>query len=337
MDMHDSVIVGFRKSGGRRVRETRMNVRVSTERDVSDVIRGRVDRKEMERGKIVVEKVGSQSSVTRCFSQYPLKFIIPTKAGRSDIDAVWIYTLTYGGGIVSGDCISFDLIIQDACTAVLTTQASTKVYKSVAIKCSQQIMEARIGSDALLVVIPDPVTCFSTARYSQKQVFRIVSGSSLLVVDWITSGRHQSGEKWDFSLYKSTNHIYLDDKPLFLDTVLLENGNVTSIAERMHDYQVIAMVILLGPKLQDIQDQVQEDVKKMMSEQLHAPSAGGRSKVCNSVGYAKPSLIASCNSFGPKGIGVIIRISATTTEAVYRFLHRQLASMEPMVGLCPYP
>ncbi|GJV65547.1 urease accessory protein D [Tanacetum coccineum] len=243
------------------------------------------------------------------------------KAGRSDIDAVWIYTLTYGGGIVSGDCISFDLIIQDACTAVLTTQASTK---------------ARIGSDALLVVIPDPVTCFSTARYSQKQVFRIVSGSSLLVVDWITSGRHQSGEKWDFSLYKSTNHIYLDDKPLFLDTVLLENGNVTSIAERMHDYQVIAMVILLGPKLQDIQDQVQEDVKKMMSEQLHAPSAGGRSKACNSVGYAKPSLIASCNSFGPKGIGVIIRISATTTEAVYRFLHRQLASMEPMLGLCPY-
>ncbi|PWA72160.1 urease accessory protein D [Artemisia annua] len=262
-------------------------------------------------GKIVVEKVGEKSRVTRCFSKYPLKFIIPTKAGPSDIDAVWIYTLTYGGGIVS-------------------------VYKSVAFNCSQQIMEANIGSDALLVIIPDPVTCFSTARYSQKQVFRILSDSSLLVVDWITSGRHESGEKWDFSLYKSTNHIYLDNKPLFLDTVLLENGNVTSIAERMQDYQVIAMVILLGPKLQDIQNQVQEDVKKMMSEQLHAPSAGGRSKACNGDGSAKPSLIASCNSFGPKGIGVVVRIAATTTEAVYRFLHCQLAGMEPMLGLCPY-
>lgn len=95
----------------------------------------------MESGKIVVEKVGQKSRVTRCFSKYPLKFIIPTKAGPSDIDAVWIYTLTYGGGIVSGDCISFDLMIQDACTAVLTTQASTKVYKSVAFNCSNQIME----------------------------------------------------------------------------------------------------------------------------------------------------------------------------------------------------
>ncbi|KAI3825654.1 hypothetical protein L1987_07190 [Smallanthus sonchifolius] len=200
----------------------------------------------METGRLVVGRVGGKSAVTRCFSKYPLKFIVPTKAGRSQIDAVWIYTLTYGGGIVSGDCISFDLTIEDGCTAVLTTQASTKVYKSVAFKCSEQVMEARVGDGALLVVIPDPVTCFSTAKYSQKQVFRIMSGSSLLVVDWITSGRHESGEKWDFTLYKSTNNIYMETNPLFLDTVLLENGNVTSIAERMQDYQVIAMVILLG-------------------------------------------------------------------------------------------
>ena len=77
-----------------------------------------------------------------------------------------------------------------------------------------------MGSDALLAVIPDPVTCFSTARYVQKQVFRISSDSSLVIVDWVTSGRHESGEKWDFDLYKSTNHIFLeDDEPLLLDTV----------------------------------------------------------------------------------------------------------------------
>ncbi|XP_076900174.1 urease accessory protein D-like isoform X1 [Bidens hawaiensis] len=287
-------------------------------------------------GRLVVGRVGGKSTVTRCFSKYPLKFIVPTKAGPSSIDAVWIYTLTYGGGIVSGDCISFDVTLEDACTAVLTTQASTKVYKSVASKCSVQLMEARIGNGALLVVIPDPVTCFSTAKYAQNQVFRMTPGSNLLIVDWITSGRHESGEKWDFTLYKSTNHIYMETKPLFLDTVLLENRNVTSIAERMQDYQVTAMVVLLGPKLKDIQNQIQEDVKKMMSAQLHVPSTGGRTKSINGGGYTKPSLIASCNSFGPKGIGVVVRIAATTTESVYRFLHSQLAGMEPMIGLRPY-
>lgn len=297
-------------------------------------------RDEMEEttGKLVVEKVGGKSTVTRCFSKYPLKFILPRKVGPSQNDAVWIYTLSYGGGIVSGDSISCDFTIGDGCTAVLTTQSSTKVYKSVASKCSKQVLEAKIGSDALLVVIPDPVTCFSTAKYSQKQVFRITPDSSLLIVDWITSGRHESGEKWNFELYKSTNHIICESNPLFLDTVLLEQESITSIAERMQDYQVIAMVILLGPKLKHVQNLIQENVKKMMSQELHIPSSsfGSYTKTRNEHCFTKPNFIASCNAFGPKGFGVVIRIAATTTESVYRFLHQQLASMEPMLGLSPY-
>ncbi|OIT03377.1 urease accessory protein d [Nicotiana attenuata] len=174
----------------------------------------------METGKVIVEKVGGKSTVTKCFSKYPLKFIIPRKVGSSETDAVWIYTITYGGGIVSGDSIACDITVGDCCTTVLTTQASTKVYKAVGSKSSEQVLEARIGSNAFLAVIPDPVTCFSTAKYSQRQVFKVVSDSSLLHVDWITSGRHERGEKWDFDLYKSTNDIFHNgDEPLFLDTI----------------------------------------------------------------------------------------------------------------------
>ncbi|KAK2988330.1 hypothetical protein RJ640_000317 [Escallonia rubra] len=278
----------------------------------------------------------------------------PCKVGPSQTDAVWVYTLTYGGGVVSGDCILCNFTIGDGCTTVLTTQASTKVYKSVASKCSEQVFEvkapgqnqsnhevilAKIGSDALLVVIPDPVTCFSTAKYSQKQVFRMMSDSSLLIVDWITSGRHESGEKWDFELYKSTNHIFLaGDEPLFLDTILLDQTSITSIAERMQDYQVIAMVILLGPKLKHVQNQVKENVQKMMSEQLHISSTsfGGYKKARTDLCFAPPSFVASCSAFGPQGTGVVVRIAAMTTESVYRFLQHQLASLEPLLGVPPY-
>jgi urease accessory protein len=42
--------------------------------------REREREREMERtGKVVVEKVGGKSTVTRCFSKYPLKFIVPSK------------------------------------------------------------------------------------------------------------------------------------------------------------------------------------------------------------------------------------------------------------------
>ncbi|WOG89549.1 hypothetical protein DCAR_0208787 [Daucus carota subsp. sativus] len=294
---------------------------------------------DLKTGTVVVEKVMGKSTATRCFSKYPLKFILPRKVGSSQTDAVWIYALTYGGGIVSGDSISCEFTIGDGCTAVLTTQASTKVYKCVGSRCSVQIYEARIGIDALLVVIPDPVTCFSTAKYSQKQVFRIMSNSSLLIVDWITSGRHESGEKWDFTHYKSTNHIYLEgDEPLFLDTVLLEQGSTVTIAERVQDYQVLAMVIILGPKLKHVQTKVQEDVKNMMSEQLQLPATSLRRYSAPSTSHSliKPSFLASCSPFGPQGSGVVIRIAAMTTESVYRFLQQQLASLEPLVGVLPY-
>ncbi|XP_057970761.1 urease accessory protein D isoform X2 [Malania oleifera] len=269
----------------------------------------------METGRVLVEKVGGRSRVTQCFSKYPLKFMIPRKVSPAQTDAVWIYSLSYGGGIVSGDSISSEFTIGDGCTAVLTTQASTKVYKSVGSKCSEQILEAKIGSDALFAYVPDPVTCFSTA-----------------------SGRHESGEKWEFELYRSTNHILLEDgQPLFLDTVLLERESFSSISERMQGYQVMAMIIILGPKLKHVQNQFQEDVKRMMSEQLHFPSALGNSRKTNSDDHlTKPSFIGSCSVFGPKGFGVVVRIASMTTESVYKFLQNQLASMETLFGVPLY-
>ncbi|KAL2664197.1 hypothetical protein AAZV13_02G144800 [Glycine max] len=265
--------------------------------------RGRIMRsgeavREMEMGSVVVEKVGGRSSVTSCFSRYPLKFIIPKKVGSSKTDAVWVYALNYGGGIVS----------------------------------------ARVGSNALLAIIPDPVTCFSTARYCQKQVFCVLPDSNLVMVDWITSGRHESGEKWDFDLYRSTNNIFLEDgQPLFLDTMLLDKEKIGCVQEHMHNYQVIAMIVLLGPKMQYIQNLVQDHVKKVMSEQLQHPSAAWshqRDKADHFI--TKPSFIASCSAFGPKKIGLLVRVAAETTESVYKFLRHQLAPLEPMIGVPPY-
>ncbi|XP_051117224.1 urease accessory protein D-like isoform X2 [Andrographis paniculata] len=214
----------------------------------------------MDRGKLVVERVQGKSTLTRCFSKYPFKFINPNKVGG---DAVWVYTITYGGGIVSGDSIDYDIEVGDDCMAVLTTQSSTKVYKSIGSKCSKQSLEAIVGSGALLALIPDPV--------------------------------------------------------------LLEKGSCG--LDQLQHYHAIAMIIILGPKLKLIQDQIQKDVKKLMSQPLFSK---GSSK------EAKPSFLASCSTFGQKGQGVVVRVASTTTESIYNFLQQQLASMEVLLGAPPY-
>ncbi|CAM0946590.1 unnamed protein product [Alopecurus aequalis] len=290
-------------------------------------------------GVVRVEKVRGRSAVTRCFAKYPLKIIVPSKVGASSSGAVWLYAVTYGGGIVSGDRISCSVSVGDGCTAAMATQASTKVYKAVGLKCSEQVLEATVGKDALFAFIPDPVTCFSTARHYQKQVFHVSSSSNLVLVDWFTSGRYESGEIWDFNSYKSINHILSEeDHPLFIDSVLLEQGSNCSIAERMQEYNVVAMVVLLGPKLKHIQDQMQHEVKNMMSVQLRPPTSGGGRYAARPqpLHPQRPPLIASCSPFGRTGTGMVARIVAVSTESVYTFLRHHLAALEPFLGAAPY-
>lgn len=56
------------------------------------------------------------------------------------------------------------------------------------------------------------------------------------------------------------------------------------------------------PKLQHVQNQVQQYVKNMMSEQLRMPSTALRAygKTNNDHRLTKPAFIASCSGFGPK-------------------------------------
>uniref|UniRef100_A0A453NK15 Urease accessory protein D n=1 Tax=Aegilops tauschii subsp. strangulata TaxID=200361 RepID=A0A453NK15_AEGTS len=261
-------------------------------------------------GVVRVEKVRGRSAVTRCFAKYPLKIIVPSKVGPASSGAVWLYVLTYGGGIVSGDKISCAVTVGDGCTAAMTTQASTKVYKAVGSKCSEQ-----------------------------KQVFHVSGDSNLVIVDWFTSGRYESGEKWDFTSYKSVNHILLEEyQPLFIDSVLLEQGSDCTIAERMQEYNVVAMVVLLGPKLKHIQDQMQDEVKNVMSVQLHPPTSGGGRYAARpqALHPQSPPLVASCSPFSRMGTGMVARIVAVSTESVYTFLRHHLAALEPFLGVTPY-
>lgn len=68
-------------------------------------------------GAVRVEKVRGRSALTRCFARYPLKLIAPSKVGPASCDAVWLYALTYGGGIVSVSPETFPLSFLSALPA----------------------------------------------------------------------------------------------------------------------------------------------------------------------------------------------------------------------------
>ncbi|KAI5082738.1 hypothetical protein GOP47_0002481 [Adiantum capillus-veneris] len=274
-------------------------------------------------GCIEVDHVAGKSMATRLFSKYPLKLIVPNKVAPS-VDVVWIYALSYGGGLVSGDTVYVQVRIGSCCTAVFTTQASTKVYKSNAGLACEQLLEVHIQQKGTFAMLPDPVTCFQASKYSQVQVFHLAADANVVLVDWCTSGRRERGEVWAFNSYRSTNHLYLEGKgPLFLDSMCLECGD-TTILERMQPFQVVAMLLIYGPKLRNLCLQLEELIQIRNRKALKSRPRG------------MPDLLVSCSTFGPKEDGLVVRIVATTTELVYAFLHHHLATLSSLIGVPPY-
>ncbi len=169
----------------------------------------------------------------------PLRILSPRAAGN----AAWLVTSSYGGGLVDGDHVVFDVTVDAGATCVVTTQAPTKIYKGR----SSQETRVRVHADGALLCVPDPVVPFRDAAFRQLTAIEMTSTSSLVLCDVLTAGRVAFGERWNATSLDSTLSITVDGKRLLHDRVLLAGD----VAAKMRKYEALATLVVLGPKLRD--------------------------------------------------------------------------------------
>lgn len=256
---------------------------------------------------------GADTVLTRSFATSPVK-VFATRGGRS---ACWVYAATLGGGLVGGDELQMTVEVEAGARALLTTQASTKVYRS--LRPASQRLSATVDAGGLLAVVPDPIVCFASAHFAQTQSYALSGDASLVVVDWMTSGRHQAGERWAFSRYENRLAISRDGRPVFYDAFVLE-PDLDSIVERMGRFEVVLTAVLMGPLVQDAADLILEEAS--------------RSPVVKN-----SDVIASASKFGGSGpgdSGTLLRIAGVSVEQVGRALREYLTFLCPLLGDDPW-
>lgn len=189
-----------------------------------------------------VIRSGVRSVVSRAYATSPLRLLMPANHGH----AAWIYSSSFGGGLVDGDHIAMDIDVGRGAAAFISTQASTKIYRSPHGTSAE--MRARVAADGLLVVAPDPVVCFSGARYRQTQTFELADRGALVLLDWVSSGRHVAGERWAFDEYHNQITVRVDGRLLVHDAMALRaaDGN---LRERLGRFNVLAVAVLAGASL----------------------------------------------------------------------------------------
>ena len=257
-------------------------------------------------GSLVVERVGTRSLVTRAFATSPLRLLTPRNHGR----AAWIYTSTYGGGLVDGDALRLDLEIGADAAALLATQAATKVYRSP--RGTSMSMTARVGERALLVAAPDPVVCFRGASYRQDQRIDLAETGGLVFIDWLTSGRHAAGERWSFDRYASRLAISRQGRRVLLDALALD---AAGLANRMGRFDVALVAIVLGPALVP-----------------HAESVLARVAATSIARRARLLVGASAIAGG----GCLLRMIGTSVEDVGRAARGHLSFVPALLGDDPW-
>ena len=209
-------------------------------------------------GVVELAHVSGATAVVRRLARSPFKLLTPRRTGH----CAHVVTSTYGGGLLAGDAISLRLRAGPHTRCAVGTQASTKVYAGDANRRSRQSLEADVGDGAVLAVAPDPVTCFAGASYTQRQCFRLASGASLLLIDWLTSGRAARGERWTFASYRSETRIDVDGRTIARDALLLE-GAGGSAARHLGRFDCLATVFLLGPAFGDASRSLLDRVGRM--------------------------------------------------------------------------
>lgn len=249
-------------------------------------------------GVLAVARGARGSVVTRAVARSPLQLLVPRNHGH----AVWAFLSSHGGGLVDGDEVAFRVEVDAGAAAMLTTQASTKVYRSP--RGCRQSVTASVGDGGLLLVLPDPVVCFAGARLEQSIAIDLGEGASVVLVDATTAGRVAHGERWAFARYRSVLSVGRGERELVRDAIELDPRH-GALPARLGRFDAIATVIAVGPQAASLLgDVIRNDCF---------------------VGVSSPI---------PEG--VLVRAAATSTEELQRGLRILLGGIASLLGDDPF-
>lgn len=189
---------------------------------------------------------GGTSVLARQHVPYPFHITKPFRLYPERPDLITLYLQSASGGLYRGDYLSLDIAMGQRAAAHLTTQAATVVHRS-ADRPARHDTRIRVGADAFLHCVPDPLILFPEAALFASTHVTLEPGARAVVAESIAchdpEGRGRPFDQVALSLDIETS----DGAVLVRERARITGAEFQDPASPLGRWRAYGALVILGP------------------------------------------------------------------------------------------
>jgi urease accessory protein len=151
----------------------------------------------------------------------------PLYVQRTFVDPVGTcqaYLLHPPGGIVGGDQLRVEVLVEAGAQALLTSPGATKFYRSTGQE-SQLLQSIRVEAGASFEWLPQDAIVFSGAIARSVAKVELASGARFAAWEVVSLGRPAAAERFVDGCFRQSFELWLDGEPLWVDRAMYRGGD----------------------------------------------------------------------------------------------------------------
>lgn len=169
----------------------------------------------------------AEGGVTRLADLYqsdPLRILFPAVPAGEMPTAVMVTT---SGGLVGGDRLDMTVTAGPGTSALVTSQAAEKVYRSLGPDCRVEV-RLRVDEGAWLEWLPQECILFQNARLRRLTAIDLAPTARLMAGEMLVFGRTARGERFTAGLARDAWELRRDGRLVWADALHLD-GDIGAV------------------------------------------------------------------------------------------------------------
>ena len=133
------------------------------------------------------------------------------------------YVVNPGGGYLDGDSYVTEVEVLQGASAVLTTQAATKIYRTPTCPVRQDT-RVSLGPRAVLELVPDQVIAYRESSYRQTTLVEMDPTATFMSLEVLTPGWAPDGSAFGYDCVRMRTDVRVGGRYAVVDNLRLVPG-----------------------------------------------------------------------------------------------------------------